>query len=1508
MPNGFVPWESVALSNKYRLLDPFEKQKIRDAWLREQADPFIFKGKLLTDRNALIQMQNYQNAFNLPAPLPDEDAIITPDTLNIDGYSAIERNPAFARKQFAEQKELIRIWRAKMALMDSDFSSLSPQQQQRFDKLLMERPPASALLSALNVQKDSPFTNSKKAFVDAERGSQEADSYIQQLVTSFNKAATAITGPIAKGIGDLFFGKDKNLVSAMYTDMEQQNDWKAEVSNATNPVPSFVGSVLGTVMSPFPKVEKALAGSIHLPFKGAKALEVAPGILEAIGTKAGLKLPSITYGVAGGTLAGTFQGIGQAILEDKPWYSYAAQDAVGGAAFELLTRYVGGLVNVRKLMNTSNYKGTVKDFLHAPLTVGGGSDSLADQMRTLIKANPASPYLIGLDDLVDKSGVLFKLWNSKRGIEMRANILGRTVNDVGDRLELVKDGNVEKIWDKGSKEAQYIQAGDWLDVQEADWAKVTTGKTIRELLNTAQRVELYQGSRIPEQARRKMLDLFDTHNINLPLDYTRDPIKSSGMVDELYKIVVSSKSAPEAERALRARGIDLGMGLEGEEGIRDAVINVAQLRHDIKTLQPSAGYFIYDSATSTLVQPKNMPQVLIDSPLFKDPQMYKGIWTGSFAGLRNALGKLKMQRSSELRRTTRLAKTNNIELRRLEDTQMVELVAKIPDSTGNVNEISILFDSYTKAHNFARGKKAFGETFGRDPALHKSYDTFIKEFAKQDREAFNKDFLPYRFMAKEARDKGYYLGSYKGKYIIQDALNSSAMDARYYEFNSLNEVSKWLKQNDKREVMSELLGDITPEVHNYISGVVDPMLDPAAMREFRELPIKEKKFLGAALALSMSIKPTQFVLEAFNRLPFGRALSDAGLGPDAMHALMRTGVNTSQAFSKVRVDSIHKLSKGFDEEMADYARRWWEGLADANEARVPGLSQETKAEVEALMKEKFGDAKTSHIIDTATKIHSILEELFHLTGVDPSTYINHYMTVLRQDVDLALPSLASTIDLHKSIDQLPRVNKPAMFEFLRGADINDVAREKNIFRLATTYVHLAARKRWIQPALDTIKTHIEKVAKSGVLKGKDTDYEAFTNYIAGLFDAVNGSISHNSRIYKSAIENTLNNIRAKFGMPPMARRTSVVDGLTTLVTGGYIAGRPFSVIKQLTQSLVTGMPAIGVTGWLTGLDKLMRPGALEELVRRGVITPGELPIGGGFALQGSTVLQNVTRVGMTPFEWGDWINRAIVYYGMEDRIGRAVNKFLVDKNQARFIKRSGIQILGRAQINAARHFLEQPDIRQGINGFIDYASKAVVEKTQFLYNKFEHPSLFRNGIGKLFGTFASYPINMLSLLKDVWSNDAMSVAQKVKFFASVGVVSSSIALGFRAAGIRSDDLYPWNSVMFQGGPYYQMMNDLLGALGGEQSRWLSFTRALVSLVPYSRAGDGVLKAVDAIQKGQPYEAFLHLASAPVILRNGENTTALPDIINLEKHLNEAGAQFFKAKEFVETAGGTFPNP
>jgi hypothetical protein len=168
--------------------------------------------------------------------------------------------------------------------------------------------------------------------------------------------------------------------------------------------------------------------------------------------------------------------------------------------------------------------------------------------------------------------------------------------------------------------------------------------------------------------------------------------------------------------------------------------------------------------------------------------------------------------------------------------------------------------------------------------------------------------------------------------------------------------------------------------------------------------------------------------------------------------------------------------------------------------------------------------------------------------------------------------------------------------------------------------------------------------------------------------------------------------------------------------------------------------------------------------------------------------------------------------------------------------------------------------------------------------------------------FTTFPINMLSMVKSIINVDSTSWATKLKILGTLSTVSYGVALGFRSAGVRADDLYPWNSVMFQGGPYYQMMNDMLASLNGQQTRWSSFVRALTGLVPFSRAGEGVYKAVHSVQQGDMYGAFLHLCSAPLIQYNGGGDIETP-IDQLEKLLNEAGKQWFDAKKNLETFGG-----
>ena len=106
-----------------------------------------------------------------------------------------------------------------------------------------------------------------------------------------------------------------------------------------------------------------------------------------------------------------------------------------------------------------------------------------------------------------------------------------------------------------------------------------------------------------------------------------------------------------------------------------------------------------------------------------------------------------------------------------------------------------------------------------------------------------------------------------------------------------------------------------------------------------------------------------------------------------------------------------------------------------------------------------------------------------------------------------------------------------------------------------------------------------------------------------------------------------------------------------------------------------------------------------------------------------------------------------------------------------------------------------------------------------------------------------------------------------------------------------------------GGPYYQIMNDFLSALNGSEQAYGRAVRAITTLVPYAYEGEGIMRAVQAMDEGDMYEAFLHIASAPI------NTDIYPrrnvDPLNIERGLLDAGKKFFEMKRAADKTWGAF---
>jgi len=247
------------------------------------------------------------------------------------------------------------------------------------------------------------------------------------------------------------------------------------------------------------------------------------------------------------------------------------------------------------------------------------------------------------------------------------------------------------------------------------------------------------------------------------------------------------------------------------------------------------------------------------------------------------------------------------------------------------------------------------------------------------------------------------------------------------------------------------------------------------------------------------------------------------------------------------------------------------------------------------------------------------------------------------------------------------------------------------------------------------------------------------------------------------------------------------------------------------------------------------------------------------------VLGTMVQKTMKPYTMTDYFNRMVIYLGMKKRVTTALNDYMTGKiSPKKFISRSGANLFGKEQMNEALKFINGKKLTvDRIDGFVDRLSRLASDRSQFLYEGFNQGTMFRSTAGRFIGQYTSWPINFLNLTLDRLTNDASTIPQKIGYFARLGAITGGIAYGLYSVGLNPRQWAPWNMMVFQGGPYYQMVDDFMGFLNGKEDRLKSLSRSLASLVPFALEGEGIMRAVQAIEDGNWWEAFMHVMSAPI---------------------------------------------
>ena len=1474
-----LKWENIAVSDGFRSADPRTQNKLRRAWLTEAA-PALYP-QISGNPQAQKGMSDFVYGFVLPPKLPWEDELITPESLNIDGLGHLEKNPNFGNLTRNEQNQLRQIWFHKTAISDPEFAKMDPDQKNALYQKLLKRPP---MYASQGMQDRSGL------FLPVEY-TPELDVQWEDLIEPHNALVTNLVTSFSQGVGSLIVaplkllsGKDSSL-SKFLADAKKERDWINDVSEhnkaLTQTVPNIVGGMAGIILGPYGKLSKALAGGSKLVkgTDGVSKIARSAGLFQAVGPE---RIPDLVYQVMGGAIAGAIKGISDAVVRDEPWHTYLATDMTFGVGFEFLGRYFGTMRQIKKAAKESGVN--IENVLKAPLKLGSG-EMVSPELKSLLALDPDMKDILLFKDAVDKDGLLQKWMNTIDGVKAKAQILGLNMREKAGNLEIgptdVRKKAVKAF--SGPIENQIREANNYLDSLDGLWEKTLKGKSFYEQILTAPSLEMRRGSYVPTKGRKIVTEALDEYDINIAARKI-DPRGDTSGIDEVYHILYSGGPV-KAGNALSKRGILFSSDPKENKAI------VAQIQSELFENRPKTPFVIVNKTTSKLVSPDDMPRRVLSNPDLKEPFYHSNVYTGNPRSIRELLNTLNT-RSKGTATAVGSRAAKGVQVRKIGENDPIEMLVKTLGSDGKTHDVIVHFPTVKEAHKYLTKGKAQGlkhvadKLFDGFDDIRASYDTFEKTLRKLDPAKFNSESVPFLFTSRMAQEQGYHLAMYKGKYILQDTLDEVT---KYTAYDSLDNVITHLKTVPSGALQfADLMRGVSPGVMDALDM---PLRDPLQDIPYEE--IKRNRIFGIGQAIKHKVLPTQYAVKSMEKLQVMKTLEkDFGFSPTRAYNKIMSATRAKSSFEQAKRTQLNNIKKGFNKKQAESIMTWMESLDDMAEDNIPGVVRRLKSDVQKEMVATFGAQKADEMLRAGAQMSQYFDEMFSMTGMSWSQYIKHYAPHYSAALHQQTAKMTTQLD-PKSFTSIPKTEVTNFFELTRDVDVRDILLEKDVFKLGEIYTHLMSRKLFMEPTLKSVKGELTSVLNG--MKNHSAapdDYKAIVNYFGNIIGSIEGLSGPGEKAIQFGLarstKHLLQNITDITGHKFEFSKSTIdpISKLISLTTGAHIAGRPYPVARNLTQSLITGGSLIGPENWLRGVDKVWQPGQLQRVMDLGVIDRIQIPTGAGHAMNTNSIIAK----GMEAYKFADWVNRAIVYLGMEDRVTEAFKHYKMTGDKAKFFREAGANLFGKNEKNEVIRMLNKSrTLDEAIPLVRDRLSDLAVRRTQYLYERFNQPELFRDGIGRLFGQYTTWPVNFASFVTDSISSDSMNVIDKAMFVGSLGAITGGIAKGMYEAGLNPRSFLPWNMGMMDAGPYHQLLTDTLRAANGDQGAWNNVVNNVTMLAPFMNQAESSWKAVEALSEGELEEAFLLFASAPI--RYDLYPKRETPVDEIRKKLIEAGSMY-----------------
>lgn len=979
-------------------------------------------------------------------------------------------------------------------------------------------------------------------------------------------------------------------------------------------------------------------------------------------------------------------------------------------------------------------------------------------------------------------------------------------------------------------------------------------------------------------------------------------------IDRVYHLITKGKTPKITAQRLAQ------MGVIFDENLKRNYAAIAQLRKILLSEVPGHPVIYANVKAGEVLNTSQVPRAYLESDFIHEPQLVGQVVVGTPSHIREILKNIdKAQINAKIQRARTANGLDATIIEHPRDT-VVELQFSVPTKNG-MTPATLYFPSVEAArlaleearyYHPKTGKAAAGyfkipmlieqppEVWARwldkgpdsklpktmkihNDSLLRSYMSWAEEARRPNaRKGTVPEFLPFTYAARMANQRGFNLGVYNGVYVIQQPGIGGANTVRR-TFNNLEDTLNWLGTQNRARAVPDLMPAIHPTA---MAEVVDGPLPDPMEGELPYLQARALRDFGFFDWVRMYIAPAQYNIRHLENLKSTQQLYDLGhsLGIRFNYTEMWNTLLDSQRvqrnFIATREAQLKQLMSGVNHRQSTMISEYIEALDEqitgvGNELEyldATRMNQRTRAMIYEQMRVEFSPEKADELVSKAAALENYYDEMFSLAGINFNRFIRHYIPHIREDVATGHIGISYTIHRNR-FGTMPDVEKETFIQLLREGDPREVALQTDALKLAETYTHLVARMIYTRPTLQRMGNVFRMLdteirAKNSLIV--NDEWKFHSRYFAEIINTLEGVRLETDEAFAYATTRSLEKIaevlNKKMGTDiKFLRKIDPVGRLTSMAMGAHLGARPFPIFRNLTQSVVFS-PVYGTRWWYRGLDRVLNdPGALARIEELGIAV-GHNVVPTGIGQQPGAVI----NASLSGYKWSDLVNRGITYYAVEARVNDALRRYRAGTiDTKKFVGEAGLRLFGRGNYNEMARAVNTMDGETLARWLPDRMGRLAVDHTQYLYDRFAQPQLFRSGIGRFAGTYTSWPNNFFSFMKNAAVSDSMTMGERAQVLGGIVLVSSAIAQVLHESGIDGTRFMPLNMGMMSAGPYYQLIQDLVDAANGDMNAWRGAGRAISSFIPFVYEYEGIMKSLQAFQEGEVWEGIMHVMSAPV---------------------------------------------